>query len=105
MEFHCIARSGGAQRRLDRAPLAENAAAAREGAMVQMVGIGEINRIFEVTDRLGIHREAIVIPLAPRHPGRVRKRPDGKIEIVVESEGDFEAWAAGLEAEIQKAIG
>ena len=72
--------------------------------MVQVVGIGEINRIFEVTDRLGIHREALVIPLAPRHPGRVRKRPDGKIEIVVESEGDFEAWAAGLEAEIQKAI-
>lgn len=73
--------------------------------MVQVVGIGEINRIFEVTDRLGIHREALVIPLAPRHPGRVRKRPDGKIEIVVESEGDFDAWATTLEAEIKKAMG
>ena len=72
--------------------------------MVEVVTLREIERIFEVTDRMGIHREALVIPLAPRHPGRVRKRPDGKIEIVVESEGDFEAWAAGLEAEIQKAI-
>ena len=54
---------------------------------------------------MGIHREAVVIPLVPRHPGRVRKRPDGKIEVVVESEGDFEAWAATLEAEIRKAIG
>jgi len=73
--------------------------------MVEAVGIREINRILEVTDRMGIHREAVVIPLVPRHPGRVRKRPDGKIEVVVESEGDFEAWAATLEAEIRKAIG
>jgi hypothetical protein len=73
--------------------------------MVQVVGIHEINRIFEVTDRMGIHREALVIPLAPRHPGRVRRRPDGKIEIVVESEGDFEAWAGGLEAELKVLLG
>ena len=72
--------------------------------MVEAVGIREINRILEVTDRMGIHREAVVIPLAPRHPGRVRKRPDGKVEIVVESEGDFEAWVAGLEAEIKKVM-
>ena len=70
--------------------------------MVEVVTLREIERIFEVTDRMGIHREALVIPLAPRHPGRVRKRPDGKIEIVVESEGDFEAWVAGLEAELKK---
>ena len=72
--------------------------------MVEAVGIREINRILEVTDRMGIHREAVVIPLAPRHPGRVRKRPDGKVEIVVESVGDFEAWVAGLEAEIKKVM-
>jgi len=73
--------------------------------MVQVVGMREINRIFEVTDRLGIHREAVVIPLAPRHPGHVRRRPDGKVEIVVESEGDFDVWAAGLEAELRPLIG
>ena len=73
--------------------------------MLQVVGSREINRILEITDRMGIHREAVVIPLAPRHPGRVRRRPDGKIEIVVESEGDFEAWAAGLEAVLQGMLG
>ena len=72
--------------------------------MREAVGIREINRILEITDRLRIHREAVVIPLGARHPGRVRKRPDGKIEIVVESENDFETWLAGLEAEIKKAI-
>jgi hypothetical protein len=73
--------------------------------MLEAVTLREIQRIFEVTDRLGIHREQLVIPLAPRHPGRVRRMPSGKIEIVVEKDGDFGTWVAGLEAEIAKAIG
>lgn len=68
--------------------------------MLEAVTLREINRIFEVTDRLGIHRESLVIPLGPRHPGRVRRMPNGKIEIVVESEGPFEDWLAGLEAQL-----
>jgi hypothetical protein len=73
--------------------------------MLQAVTIVEINRIFEITDRLGIHRESVVIPLARRHPGRVRRLPNGKIEIVVEEEGAFEEWLAGLEAELRRAAG
>jgi hypothetical protein len=70
--------------------------------MVEAVTLREIGKIFEVTDRLGIHREQLVIPLAPRHPGRVRRMPTGKIEIVVESEGSFEDWVGGLEAELRR---
>jgi len=70
--------------------------------MVEAVTLREIQQIFEVTDRLGIHREQIVIPLAPRRPGRVRRIPTGKIEIVVESEGRFEDWVGGLEAELRR---
>ena len=73
--------------------------------MLEAVTLREINRIFEVTDRLVIHREQLVIPLAPRHPGRVRRMPGGKLEIVVEKEGDFEAWLAVLEAAIRAATG
>ena len=73
--------------------------------MLDAVTMREITRIFEVTDRMGIHRESVVIPLAPRHPGRVRKMPNGKLEIVVESEGSFDEWVAGLEAEIRKLQG
>jgi hypothetical protein len=71
--------------------------------MLEAVTLREIQRIFEVTDRMGIHRESVVIPLLPRHPGRVRKMPGGKIEIVVDAEADFEAWVAALEPEIRKA--
>jgi hypothetical protein len=71
--------------------------------VLEAVTLREIAKIFEVTDRLGIHREQLVIPLAPHHPGRVRRMPNGKIEIVVESEGSFDEWVAGLEPELQRA--
>jgi len=73
--------------------------------MLREVTLREIERIFEVTDRIGIHRENLVIPLAPRHPGRVRRMPNGKVEIVVEAEGDFAAWVEGLETEILRVTG
>jgi hypothetical protein len=70
--------------------------------MLEAVTMREISRIFEVTDRLGLHREALVIPLRPRHPGRTRRLAGGKIEIVVEAEGDFGEWLAVLEAELRR---
>ena len=70
-----------------------------------MVTQREIEKIFAITDRLGIHRESVVVPLGPRHPGRVRRMPNGKIEIVVESQDDFDQWLAGLEPELAKLAG
>jgi hypothetical protein len=73
--------------------------------MLEAVTIREIEKVFEVTDRMGLSRELLVIPLRPQHPGRVRRMPNGKIEIVVESEDDFEEWVRGLEARILAATG
>jgi hypothetical protein len=61
------------------------------------VTLAEIERIFEVLERLGISREAVVIPLKPVHPGRVRLLGNGKVEIQVESETPLEAWLPELE--------
>ena len=69
--------------------------------MLEAVTIREIEAIFGVTDRLGVHRESLVIPLMPRHPGRVRRMPNGKIEIVVESQDAFEDFLGGLEAQLR----
>ncbi len=69
-------------------------------AMIEMVSQREMERIFEVTDRLEIHRESLVVPLAARQPGRVRRMTSGKLEIVVDS-ADPEGSFAGLEAEIR----
>lgn len=70
--------------------------------MLKAVTLKEIERIFAVIDPMGISREAVVIPLRTGHPGRVSIMKDGKLEIVVEREGDFEDWVTGLEARISE---
>ena len=72
--------------------------------MLEMVTMREIERIFEVTDALGIHREEIVIPLAPASPGSV-SQDAGKLKIVVDASVDFESWLSGLETRIRAARG
>ena len=69
--------------------------------MLKAVTLKEIERIFEVIDPMGISREAVVIPLRTEHPGRVSNMKDGKLEIIVEREGDFDDWVKGLGVQIQ----
>ena len=64
--------------------------------MLNVVTMKEIDAIFEVTDALGIHREMLVIPLGPASPGRVRRMPSGKFEIIVDSERPIEEWVKEL---------
>ncbi|MET0851784.1 MAG: hypothetical protein ABW020_11680 [Candidatus Rokuibacteriota bacterium] len=72
--------------------------------MLDTVGMKEINRIFEVIDGLGIHREQVVIPLGTGQ-GRVRRLPSGKLEIIVDAETPFEQWVEGLPGLIRAAQG
>ncbi len=69
--------------------------------MLKAVTLKEIERIFAVIDPMGISREAVEIPLRTEHPGRVSILKNGKLEIVVERDGDFEDWIKGLEAQIR----
>jgi hypothetical protein len=64
---------------------------------LRAVTLAEIERIFVVLERLGISREAVVIPLTPAHPGAVRRLPNGKIEIRVERETPLDDWLPELE--------
>jgi predicted Rdx family selenoprotein len=69
--------------------------------MLKAVTLKEIERIFAVIDPMGISREAVEIPLRTEHPGRVSILKNGKLEIVVERDGDFEDWIRNLEAQIR----
>ena len=64
--------------------------------MLDVVTMKEIDAIFEVTDGLGIHREMLVIPLGPGSPGRVRRLPSGKLEIIVDAQRPIEEWVQEL---------
>ncbi|TAJ98567.1 MAG: hypothetical protein EPO39_17870 [Candidatus Manganitrophaceae bacterium] len=67
---------------------------------LKIIGMNEMNGIFSVTDRLGISREAIVVPLGPASPGRVRRLPSGKFEITVDADQPMEAWLPVMEKEL-----
>jgi hypothetical protein len=71
---------------------------------LSVVKMNEINQIFAVTDRLGIHREAIEIPLSPESPGRVTRTPMGKFQIVVDAEVPLSEWVRTLEADLIKLL-
>ncbi len=72
------------------------------------VGRGEVERILAIVDRLGISREAVIIPLRPAHPGGVRVlesgRNRGKLEITVDSEAALDAWLGELEAQLRALV-
>ncbi len=67
------------------------------------VTLKEIERIFAVLDRLGVSREAVVIPLRPAHPGGLRRLPNRKLQITVESETPLDDWLVELEAALVEA--
>ncbi len=65
----------------------------------------EISAVFQVTDQLGISREAVEIPLSPAHPGSVNLLPNGKYEIVVDSDIPLEQWIPTMEEMIKLLMG
>jgi hypothetical protein len=73
--------------------------------LLERVTLAEIQAVFAVTDALGISREALVIPLGPGRPGRVRRLPSGKLEIVVDAEASLAEWLKELPALIRAAQG
>jgi hypothetical protein len=74
-------------------------------ALLKAVTLKEIERIFAITDALGISRETLVIPLRPGSPGRVRMVSGGKLEIVVDGEAEFDEWLNGLERQLRSVLG
>jgi hypothetical protein len=64
--------------------------------VLERVTLAEIQAVFAVTDALGISREALVIPLSPGRPGRVRRLPNGKLEIILDTDVPLVEWLEGL---------
>ena len=72
--------------------------------MLTAVTLNEIEKIFTVLERLGISREAVVIPLRPAAPGSVRRLANGKLEIIVDAAVPIEDWLPALEAQLKSHI-
>jgi hypothetical protein len=62
---------------------------------MQPITPAQVRRILEITDSLGIHREAVVIPLAREGVGAIDR--DGAKLVITAPEGEaFEGWLTGL---------
>jgi hypothetical protein len=72
---------------------------------LKAVTLAEIEKIFEVIERFGISREAVVIPLRPAVPGKVEMLANGKLEIVVDAEQPFEEYLKVVETRIAEILG
>ena len=96
---------GDARRNRLRPPPASLSDGREPVAVLERVTLAEIQAVFAVTDGLGISREALVIPLSPGRPGRVRRLPSGKLEIILDADVPLAEWLEGLPNLIRAAGG
>jgi hypothetical protein len=69
-----------------------------------VIRLPEIEEIFTVLERVGVSREAVVIPLTKHDPGTVRVLTDGRLEIVAPESTPVHDWLPALEREIRSVI-
>lgn len=55
----------------------------------------DMEEIFRVTDDLGIHREAVTVPLGKRDPGEVRRLSADQLRITLPESTPAVEWCAG----------
>lgn len=63
---------------------------------IRILDPATMNRILELADSTGVHREAVRVPLAGEGDGRIELGADGVWEIVLPGAGDLEAFLARL---------
>ena len=67
-----------------------------------IIGMQDMMAIYEVTDRFGIDREAISVPLEKAEAGSVSRQSDGGIEVIVPATIPIRQWIPTLEAELER---
>ena len=67
-----------------------------------IIGMQDMMAIYDVTDRFGIDREAISVPLEKAEAGGVSRQPNGGIEVMVPATIPIQQWLPTLEAELER---
>ena len=67
-----------------------------------IIGMQDMMAIYEVTDRFGIDREAISVPLEKVEAGGVSRQSQGGIEVTVPAKISIRQWLPTLEAELER---
>ena len=65
-----------------------------------IIGMDDMMAIYEVTDRFGIDRESISVPLERQGSGSVTGRPSGSVQITAPSTMATQDWLPHLQDEL-----
>ena len=71
--------------------------------MSDIIGMDDMMAIYEVTDRYGIDRETIGVPLEKEGDGTVQRQPNGGVEITVPATLPIRDWLPTLQIELGRA--
>ena len=66
-----------------------------------IIGMGDMEIIFSVTDSLGIHRESVSVELTKEDPGLIGRDASGKIEITVPETEAIEHFSLRIQSELE----
>ena len=66
-----------------------------------IIGMGDMMAVYEVTDLFGIDRETISVPLEKSGTGAVERQPDGGVEITVPATTGTREWLPALRSELE----
>jgi hypothetical protein len=68
---------------------------------MELLTADQVERIYRVTDGLGLNRDWVVVPLNAAEHGVELLHPDGKLLIRPPRGEAFDAWLAGLAERLQ----
>ena len=66
-----------------------------------IIGMHDMEVIYQITDFFGIDRETITVELSKEDPGSVGRNARGTLEITVPESGTIEEFTARLRAELE----
>ena len=66
-----------------------------------LITMEDMAAIFEVTDALGIHREAVRVELNKEDPGSIQRVADGMVEITLPANESAEVFCRKLRIDLE----
>lgn len=66
-----------------------------------IISMTDMGAVFTVTDKLGIDRELVTVPLEKEDPGGVQILSNGEVEIIVPLTIPLQQWVVTLRDELR----
>lgn len=62
----------------------------------------QIEQIYATTDRFGLNRQLVIVPMSASETSQELVLPDGKLFLRAPEKPGFDSWLAGLTAKVAK---